>query len=164
MTTQEATKIGDIIIDEETGEILQMPEGIGDPLEWFTHLANEANAASNAWKATAGMYRQAIGRLLDQAGVKSMKTQYGTPGWRGRLNRKGRPERLPEVTEQYELSRDQQNAILGCASALDAKLLDALEGVPQEAKSDLIEVSESSWVQITPPRPAPPDVEKVPRP
>ena len=163
MTTEQAVKIGDIIIDEETGEILEMPEGIGDPLEWLTHRTNEANAASNAWKGIAGMYKKAIGELLNKAGVKSMRTQYGTPGWRGRVTRMGCPELLPDVAERYELSRAQQDAILACASQLDAKELDALEGVPAEAKRDLIHESESTWVQISPATPMPPDVQKVKR-
>jgi hypothetical protein len=164
MTTEEAVKIGDLIIDEETGEILEMPEGAGEPLEWLTHRANEARAASKAWEGIGGMYKKAIGQLLIKAGVKSMRTQYGTPGWRGRLTRTGRPERLPEVAKEHELSRDQQNAILGCASALDAKKLDALEGVPKEAKAGLVDESESSWVQISPATPQPPEVERVLRP
>jgi len=164
MTTEQAVKIGDIIIDEETGEILQLPEGIGDPLEWLTHKANEANAASKAWKGIAGKYCNALGGLLTKAGVKSMRTQYGTPGHRTRVDRRGRPERLPQAVERYELSPSQQFAILGCASALDAKRLDALEGVPTEAKEDLIDESVSSWVQISPATPMPPEVETVPRP
>lgn len=163
MTTEQAIKIDDLVIDEETGEILETPEGIGDPLEWLTHRANEANAASNAWKAASGMYKKAIGELLNQAGVKSMRTQHGTPGWRGRLTRTGRPERLPEVAKEHELSRAQENAILACAKTLDAKLLDDLENVPKEATRALIDESETSWVQITPSKPTPPEIEKVQR-
>ena len=163
----DAIRIDDLIIDEETGEILQLPVGIGDPLEWLTFRAADAGAAEKAWKAAAGMYKKAIGELLNQAGVRSMQTQHGTPGWRGRTTRTGRPDRLPKIAEEYELTRRQKNAILACASELDAKRLDELlrkDLIPREVRDALIDESGSSWVQISPAKPAPPEIERVKRP
>lgn len=162
--TDDAIKVGDLIIDEETGEILQLPEGVGDPFEWLTHKANEAAAAIKAWTAIGGMYKSALGELLTKAGVKSMRTQYGAPGWRSRRNRKVRIDRLPQVIDDHELSHGDVLTLLLCASELSVTKVEALE-LPGEAMKELIdEQPASTWVQISPATPMPPDVENVRRP
>ena len=164
MTTEEAIKIGDLIIDEQTGEILQLPEGIGEPLEWLTHKANEAIRSGKAWEGIAGMYKKALGELLNQAGVKSMKTQYGAPGWRERKNRKIRLDKLPQVIKDYELPHGDVLALLLCASGLNLNMVDALK-LPDGAKEKLIdEQPPTMYVQITPAAPMPPPIESVKRP
>jgi hypothetical protein len=162
--TDEVAKIGDIIIDPESGEILEMPEGVGDPIEWLTHKTNEAQRAGKAWEAVTGMYKAALGELLNKAGVKSMRTQYGAPGWRSRPNRKVRVDRLPDVIKDYELTRAHVEALLLCAPGLRVKEVEDLE-LPDGVKEKLIEEGmPTAYVQITPATPMPPDVEKVKRP
>ena len=162
--TQEAVKVGDLVIDEETGEILETPEGIGDPLEWLTHKTNEAIRAGKAWEGIAGMYKKALGELLNKAGVKSMKTQYGAPGWRSRPNRKVRVDRLPDVIKDYELTHAQIEALLLCAPGLRVNEVELLD-LPDGAKEKLIEDGlPTAYLQITPPTPMPPDIERVKRP
>ena len=160
----DAIKIGDLIIDEETGEILQLPEGVGDPLEWMTHQANEARAAEKAWAAVGGMYKTALGDLLTKAGVKSMRTKYGAPGWRSRRNRKVRLDRLPQILEDHELSHEDVLTLLLCASELSVTKVEAGD-LPADALKELIdETPPATWVQITPASPQPPDIETVKRP
>ncbi len=164
MTTEQAIKIDDLIIDEQTGEILQLPEGIGEPLAWLTHKANDAIRASKAWEGIAGMYKKALGELLNQAGVKSIKTQYGAPGWRERKNRQVRIDRLPDVIENYELDHGHILGLLLCASGLDVKMVAALK-LPDGVKEKLIdEMPPTTYVQITPATPMPPVIESVKRP
>ena len=137
-----------------------MPEGIGEPLEWLTHKANEAIRASKTWEGIGGMYKKALGELLNQAGVKSMRTQYGAPGWRERKNVRARVDRLPEVIEDYELDRGDLLGLLMCVSGLDVKMLSALK-MPDGMKEKLIDEHPSTmYVQITPAAPEPPAVEK----
>ncbi len=165
MTTEEAIKIGDLIIDEHTGEILQLPEGIGEPLAWLTHKANEAIRASKTWEGIGGMYKKALGELLNQAGVKSIKTEYGAPGWRERKNVRARVDRLPQVIEDFELDHGDLLGLLMCVSGLDVKRLNALKGLPDGAKEKLIDEQPSTmYVQITPAAPMPPPIESVTRP
>ena len=162
--TQEAVKVGDLVIDEETGEILETPEGIGDPLEWLTHKANEAQRAGKAWEAVFGMYKAALGVLLTKAGVKSIQTQYGAPGWRSRKNRRVRVDRLPDVIKDYELTHAHVEALLLCAPGLTVKDVEALD-LPDGAKEKLIEDGlPTAYLQITPPTPMAPDIERVKRP
>ncbi len=164
MTTEQAVKIDDLIIDEQTGEILQLPEGIGEPLAWLTHKANDAIRNGKTWEGIAGMYKKALGELLNQAGVKSIKTEYGAPGWRERKNRTVRVDRLPDVIENYELDRGDLLRLLMCVSGMNVKMVDALE-LPDGAKEKLIdEHPPTMYVQITPVAPMPPVIESVSRP
>ena len=164
MTTEEAIKIGDLIIDEHSGEILQLPEGIGEPLEWLTHKANEAIRSGKAWEGIAGMYKKALGELLNKAGVKSIKTQYGAPGWRERKNVTARVDRLPQIIEEHELTHGHILGLLLCASALNVKMVEAL-GLPDGAQEELIdEHPPTQYVQITSATPMPPVIESVKRP
>jgi hypothetical protein len=167
----DAIKIGDVIIDEETGEILAMPEGLGDPLEWLTHKAKEANEASKAWAAQKGMYHAAIGRLLAEAGVKAMKTSHGTPMHMTRTDRRASGDAVHRAIAEHELSPMQQRAIFLCAASYNVKELEALRTgdgdnvravtVPDEVIDGMIETSVSAWVQVRPPTPNPPPAERV---
>jgi hypothetical protein len=166
----DAIKIGDVIIDEETGEILAMPEGLGDPLEWLTHKAKEANEASKAWAAQKGMYHAAIGRLLAEAGVKAMKTPHGTPMHMTRTDRRASGDAVHRAIAEHELSPAQQRVIFLCAASYNVKELEALitgDGVghgitiPSEVIDGMIETSVSAWVQVRPLTPNPPPAERV---
>lgn len=161
-----AVKIGDVIIDEQTGEILECPEGIGDRMEWLTHLAVEAKDQEKTWASAGGMYRQAIGKLLDEAGQKRIATEYGIPGWRARLDRRAKPDNLPELIKEHELSEGQVNAVFTTARELDVGRLDILvkQGViPAPVARGLTTEKESSWVQIDVKRKAAPEVERIER-
>ena len=117
-----------------------------------------------AWEAAFNAYRAVLAKQLEDAGVVSISTPYGTPVLKRRTDRRGRPDRVDEVVQRYELAREQVQAIWMCASALDVKRLLALAdagAIPQDAASALIEVKTTSWVQVTPSRPEPPTVQRM---
>lgn len=160
-----ALKIGDLLIDEETGEVLEWPAGSGaDRLAYLTRQCVEAQRAVKAWETALNAYRAAIGRLLDDAGIDSVRTQHGAAAIRNRTNRVGRPERVPDVADRYELRREQVEAIWQCAATLDAKRLLALSeagAIPDDAARDLIDSKTIAYVQVTAARPAPPSIERA---
>jgi len=160
-----AVKIGDLLIDEETGEVLEWPEGVsGDKFEWLTLRAKQAQANIDGWKAVEAHLRRALGHMLGDQ--RSIKTAYGTPRWASRVDRIAKPERVPKVVQEFELSREGELAIWMTAKELDPKRIDVLpeELVPAEAKRLLVEdVPRGPWVQIDPPRAAPPEIERVSR-
>lgn len=155
-------KVGDLVVDEETGEILELPKNVGEPVAWMTHKLVEATAARKAWEQHEAIYKAVLGKLLDDANLTRMRTEYGTAGRRSRLNRRVRIERLPVIKEVFELSDKQINLILTCAKELDVNALEALpsDAVPTEVIKLLIDESASSWVQISPLSPMPPPVEQ----
>jgi hypothetical protein len=60
-----------LLIDEDTGEVLDWPEGVtGDRFEWIKSRMIEANAQKTRWDQLCGYYKQALGRMLDEMGVK----------------------------------------------------------------------------------------------
>lgn len=162
-----AVMVDDLLIDEVTGEVIEgWPAELRDvpgKIEYLTMRERQAAAAESAWKQYHGFLRQAIGKLLDEADLKSLRTRYGTPGWRTRTTREGVMDRLPLVQHKYELSLEQVTAILFCAKALKADLLEKLKGAPiftaaQDAIDALIDESTSAWVQVTAARPDPPEI------
>lgn len=155
-------KIDDVVIDSETGEILEMPPGFsGDQLEWFVVRARQAREQEQTWKAAGGYFRKVIGGLLTQAGEKTIRTQHGIASWRGRQNRKADPARLEGVAAEYELDADAVTSILSTAKTLDVKRLDELKAIiDPEAIDALITEDPTEWVQVDAPRLAAPKIEK----
>ncbi len=160
----EVVKIGDLLIDLATGEVLEWPPGLrGDRIEYLIQQLVEAQRAVRLWQDAVNAYKVALGRCLTDAGLISMHTSAGVATWRTRTLRRGRPERVEEVAARYELNREQVANIWACASALDAKKLAALAEVgviPREAVDDLVDVTVSRFVVVTPARPAPPTIER----
>ncbi len=158
----EVIKIGDLLIDLATGEVLEWPRDLrGDRIEYLIQQLVEAQRAVKLWQDAVNAYKVALGRCLTDAGLISMHTSAGVAAWRTRTLRRGRPERVEAVAARYELNREQVAAIWACASALDAKKLAALAEagvIPHEAVDDLIEVTVSRFVVVTPARPAPPSI------
>ena len=157
-------KVGDLIVDEETGEIMELPKNVGEPVAWMTLRLTEATAARKAWEQHEIIYKSVLGNLLDAAELTRMRTEYGTAGRRSRLNRRARIERLPILKDVFELTEKQIAIILTCAKELDVRALEALppDAVPPEVIKLLVDESMSSWVQISPLTPTPPPVERVP--
>lgn len=66
-----------VSIDAATGEILDdIP---GDRLGWMAAQLSKARANVKGWEQLEALLKQEIERLLIAAGVKSVKTPYGTP-------------------------------------------------------------------------------------
>lgn len=155
--------IDGMTIDTESGEILEMPEGFsGDKLGWLCVRARQCREQETTWKQAAGYYKQGIGALLNQAGQKSIATEFGRASWRGRQNRTGDPSKIDQVAREFELDADQMTAIYATATKLDPKELDLLKAgvVPPEAIDALITESPSEWVQVDAPRLDAPNITK----
>ncbi len=159
-----AVKVDDIVVDELTGEVLDLPENAGDLIELLTYRLTTLQESERAYKQAIVLLKLALKRELERLDLKSLQTQYGRPSIRSRTTRKGKVERYAEVATKFELSNEQRLFILNTSSGFDAKLLDGLADrdiVPREAVEAFIEETTSEWVQISPVLKEPPVVEKV---
>ena len=159
-----AVKVDELIIDEDTGEVLELPENAGDKTEFLTYRLVTLQEAERAYKQAIFLLKLALKKELEGLDLKFLQTQYGRPVIRSRTTRTGKVERIQEVKESFELSVAQVNHILDAASSLDAKYLDDLAAVgtvPREAIEALIEETHSEWLQVSPVLKEPPVVEKV---
>ncbi len=159
-----AVKVDDLIIDEETGEVLELPENAGDKTEFLTYRLVTLQEAERAYKQAIFLLKLAIKRELEGLDLKSLQTQYGRPVIRKRVTRKGKVERLPMVVKDFELDEGTVEVILHCASSLDATSLDALaesDSLPAGVAKALIEETPSEWLQVSPILKEPPVVEKI---
>jgi hypothetical protein len=146
----------EVTIDPETGEVVGWSAAFAsDEAEALTRICAEAQAVIKEQERTYNAARAALERLLVERGERSITTRYGTPSLRSQNRRSGRPERVVDTVRRFELSRDQEQLIWMCASALDAKELEGLVQaglLPAEAVEDLIEVKTTTFVQVTAPR------------
>ncbi len=160
-----AVKVDDLIIDEDSGEILEMPEGVtGELVEFLTFREVELARGESAYKQARFLIKLAIKRELEKLDLKSLQTQHGRPVIRSRTTRKGKVERLLRVATDFELSAEQQAFIRLTATGFDAKMLDALvetNTLPRDAIEALIEEKTSEWLQVSPVLKEPPVVERV---
>ena len=159
-----AVKVDDLVVDELTGEVLELPENAGDKTEFLTYRLVTLQEAERAYKQAIALIKLALKRELEKLDLKSLQTQYGRPVIRSRTTRKGKAERLAQVCRDFEITVTQVEHIRQCTSTLDARMLDSLAElgtVPREAIEALIEESTSEWVQVSPILKEPPVVEKV---
>ena len=159
-----AVKVDDLIIDEDTGEVLELPENAGDLVEFLTYREVELARGESAYKQARFLVKLALKRELEKLDLRSLQTQYGRPVIRTRVNRKGKVERLAQAIVDFEISGAQRDAIMGTATSFDGRLLDNLADngfVPREAIEALIEENTSEWLQVSPVLKTPPVVEKV---
>ena len=159
-----AVKVDELIIDEDTGEVLELPENAGDKAEFLTYRLVTLQEAERAYKQAIVLLKLALKRELEGLDLTSLQTQYGRPVIRSRTTRKGKVERLEKVRSDFELEDVEFAAIWRSATSFDAKALDALAEsgfVPREAIEALIEETHSEWLQVSPILKAPPVVEKV---
>ncbi len=162
-----AIRVNDLIIDEDTGEVLELPENAGDLVEFLTYREVELARGESAYKQARFLVKLALKRELEKLDLKSLQTQYGRPVIRSRTTRKGKVERLGDVERDHELTRGQVIQILFCATALDPKKLDELAASPEWGRDfglaieALIEENTSEWLQVNPVLKTPPVVEKV---
>lgn len=164
-----AQKIGDLVIDEETGEVLEWPEGVsGDKISALILRAVQARRNREGWEQAEALYKRAIGDQLSRAGVKAAKTQWGTASWRApQPSPVGRADRLEAIAELHELTGTDLLLIYSCGTHIDGKrLLLLAEKVPSLAKAitEMIEWRETKvHVRIDPPREAAPEIEVIGR-
>jgi hypothetical protein len=153
-----------VAIDEDTGEVLDAPDGaVANLTAFLTGRIVTASAAIKSWEDAKRGLSFALMRRLTDAGVNKIQTEQGTAQIVNTTREKGIPERAETAAAMFELSPRQLDAIMECASALDPKKLRALAdagALPKEAVDYLIERSESSYLRISAPRPAPPQIRR----
>lgn len=144
--------IGDLLVDPATGEVLNRPVEPGESaFEYLTRVHAQAQQVIKEQEAVCAAAKAALAKLLDEAGLRSIKTQHGTPTVQTRIDSRGRPERVHEVAQRYELSPRQVAAIWECASALNGKQIQALAecgAIPVEAAGDLLDVKTITFVVV----------------
>lgn len=160
----QAVKVGDLLIDESTGEVLEWGDVSGDRFEWLTLQAIRAQRSIDGWEQALGIIKRALGWMLSQADQRSIRTPYGTPRWASRVDRVAAPERVPKVIEAFELPREVEMLIWMTAKSLDPKKLTELEAngiLPEGIAKALIEDKpRGPWLQIDAPREQPPEIER----
>lgn len=156
MQDEGLVQAGEVAIDPETGEVVGWSAAVGtDEVEYLTRVCAEAKGVIDEQQRVYDAARKALEQMLLDRGAQSIRTPYGTPTLSTQNRRAGRPERVTEIVRRYELSRDQEQLVWMCATALDAKELDNLAQaglLPAEAVEELIEVKTSSFLRIAPAR------------
>lgn len=155
-----AVRVGDLVINEDTGEILEWADGITDQMEALVMRDMQAKQNIEGWERARMLLKLAIGRLLDQQGVRSFSTPYGKPTWMaGRRTESVDVEGVKHLMEEREVSQAEALAVFAHSTkALDPKkireYLPDCEGV--------ISVKEGkAYVQVNPPTQAAPVIERV---
>jgi cobalamin biosynthesis Mg chelatase CobN len=71
-------KVDDLAIDEQTGEILEYPDGwTGDLIDYLAQREEYASQQSKEWKRSQDMLRFAIGKMLRERDIEAYTTRYG---------------------------------------------------------------------------------------
>ena len=172
MTTPEtatATRVDGLLIDEETGEILE-GDGIATEQLQLNHIA--AGDQEKDWKATKQAYGRALQRRLDEAGTRALNTDSGRT-WEvaGSVTLKARASAVLEA-KSLELMNDAQaeRLLLAAAKELDPEIVQAHiadiagenEGLRRQLRRQLIdEQPRSGYVQSKAPKRDAPKVERV---
>lgn len=157
-----ALRIGDLVIDADSGEILSEENYALDQLALFLKDGQEQ---VKAWEAYVGAIKSAIGRKLDEAGVRQVVTPYGTATWRMQVRKSAPTAALDELAHHLELPAAEHLAILECAESLNVKRLESLRCAVSvrvdEIVDALIQEKAIHYVQLMPLRKAAPVVERV---
>lgn len=153
------TRLGDLIVDDETGEIVAIPEDIGaDFLEWVGRQRAEARAQENAWKSIGAFYQKLVaGRMEGEELERYDGTSVGISSVRGRDTRYGNPAKLAAL-EVGPLRY--KRAVLLAATRLDLGVIRDLEAQRRLPRGTAAEITEGKlgdpyWTVRTKRREAP---------
>tara|TARA_Y100000310_G_scaffold168390_1_gene168456 strand:+ start:1772 stop:2269 length:498 start_codon:yes stop_codon:yes gene_type:complete len=155
-------KVGGLIVDEDSGEIIDLPAGV-DSLEHLTMLAVEAKQQAKEWDVLDKLYRRVLLGLLDGSDRDEATNINGQARVRSRKNRKVPAQNVRVAQTELELPSAQVDAIFSCAKTLDPDLLEARAEAgdfPEDALDFLIERSDSRWCEVKPLRLPAPEVER----
>lgn len=92
-----ATKIADMIIDDETGEVIEWPEGIADipqRLMFLTAKKRECTEQENAWKSRGAFLGKLARELMEAQGIDRFTSETGRLLIQTRETRKADAERV----------------------------------------------------------------------
>jgi len=159
-------KVDDLLIDPQTGEIIEFPEGLqaaSERLAWLAHEYKEATNQENEWKAAKIRYAIVMERLLREMDWTAIKTERYIVRWQPGYN-KAHMENLPKAQANFELSDEDVNLIiLQCASALDAKRLELQAQSRPDLKDALMSLIEPTkgFIRVERLRREAPAVERI---
>lgn len=135
------TRLGDLIVDDETGEIVAIPEDIGaDFLEWVGRQRAEARAQENAWKSIGAFYQKLVaGRMEGEELERYDGTTVNIGSTRGRDGRWGDPKLLAAL-EVGPLRY--KRAILAATTRLDLDVIRELERTRRMPRGTAAEITQ----------------------
>lgn len=148
-TSAELYAIDGVLVDAETGEIIDMAAG-SDAMAAVTRAGLEATQQIKVWER----YQQAMKHAADTLlGVQSQATTLAGKAQRITQHRRTAPrEHIMDAAALYELAPAQVQALYECAAALDPKLIDAAvaQGTIDGPVADmLIDERTIEYVQFT---------------
>ena len=164
MTDERAqvTRIDDLIVDEDTGEIIATPEEVrGDRLDWTIQRGREAMEQIKAWEAALRAYKAAAGALLERQDLARYHSAAGLAETRSRTTRTVDRATFEEVAlaEEWEPSAIER-LTLRAATKLDPDIVAEHAAALAER---VIEIKTSTWTQFGATRKAAPKVSRVTR-
>lgn len=82
MVSQDLIRIDGLVIDPDTGEVVEWPDGwAGDRIEHLLAAYHEAALNLDGWQARIGQLKAALGRQLEDRDLRSLSTALGTVRW-----------------------------------------------------------------------------------
>ena len=140
-------EIDGVLVDAITGEVI---ESAGDPLERLIAAGIEARRQRQQWENYEKAMKFAVGHFLTDDHPRA-ETPAGTAKRITQTRRRAKPEGIPAVLKEFELTEAQVRALFETAKELDPKLLDALaeqQVVPGDVVDMLVTESETTYVQF----------------
>lgn len=155
--TPDAVRCGDFVIDQNTGEILSCPDGAADRMEALVMRDLQARLNIDGWEQIRALMKKAIGRLLDEQGIRSFATPYGRPAWMpGRRTESVDTAAVLALMKEREMGdADQLQVFRNATKTLNPKRLRECLAECEE----LITVKEGQpYIMMNPPAEAPPEI------
>lgn len=133
----------DLIADEDTGEVLQWPEGIGpDRMEYLMAQHREAAVQESLWEMRKSTLSRVMEAQLGELGARNYTGyHHKAVHYAGGTERKARAMRLREALQWGVINREQFDAILEtCARDLDpGEIQDRVaEGLINQEQADYL--------------------------
>lgn len=119
----------DFIADEETGEVLQWPEGIGpDRMEYLMAQHRESAVQESLWATRKSTMSRVMEAQLGELGARNYTgNDYKAVHYAGGTDRRARAMRLREALQWGIVNLETYDAILGrCARDLDPDEIEAM--------------------------------------
>lgn len=121
------TRIGEVLVDEDTGEIVEFPAG-ADRFEYLQVQHLFAKQQEEEWLEAKRAYARLLGRMLDEQQVRALGTPSGrTRAVAGSTIRKSEARAVRDA-QRVELLTAEQAArlLIEAAGALDVEVVERL--------------------------------------
>jgi hypothetical protein len=148
----ETANVDGLLVDLETGEILEFPEGItGDKFEWAKHKLLQAQEQEKVWKARVQIFKSSLGKMLIDMGVKKHE---GVQWVTGATVPKVKSDSFVDFIEQMEVPDSLKVTYYrDCSSTYNAKkVMEFFGGAPGDDGYNLIHWDQrAGYVRYDPP-------------